>query len=357
MTRRSILLHGRDFGLLATILTAALSAQEPAVISDRLAHFAKLPAEQQAALVDAIERAILGDDEPIVQRLRVSTGSKGKPAAAVPWFDTATYAPSAAARHLVTADDPAHAAATRGIQGLDFGPTILAATTYDWRTGALTSRGKELTPTERLTNYLHGLPPNLDFAIAQTMATLDNDPEQRRLADYFGHAYADRDGRVFAGVTLFDAWHSGKLVEVPDTDAIAFARHLLGTAAFVTPIPADRRRARLYEKVRDGFAAHRAYRTLRLALAATFAVADPSVGDDYEPMIRRCHWLWQHCNNDPAVVANFLASTGDRSDALHQIDAVAGSDSSTAEARRAALRTLASKVSRIASDAVDGAKD
>lgn len=342
-------------------LAIPLAAQEPAALTAYRARFAQLPAATQTALVASIERAIQAMADPLLQRLAAyaaharPTTAAVAPTAATPWFETTVYAPVAKPRHLVAADDPLHAAATAGIRGMTFGPTLAAAVTYDWRSATVVTRGRDLEPGERFANYLHGLPPDLDRALAAILADLDDDPRQHRLADYFDHLYADREGQVFAGVTLFDAWHSGKLVEVPDTDAIAFARHLLETDAFVSPIPPDRRRARLYAKIRDAFADHRAYRTLRQALVATFAVADPELPSDYAAMLRRCHWLWQHCDGDPAAVGRFLAATEDRSAALHRIDTAAGDDTTAASSRQAALRSLASRIARLAIDALDQA--
>ena len=83
------------------------------------------------------------------------------------------------------------------------------------------------------------------------LARLDTDGDQRRLAGFFEQLYADRDGHVFAGISLYEAWYSGRTVEVPDVDAIAFAQRVLRTQSFVSPIPDGRRRDRLYRQIRE----------------------------------------------------------------------------------------------------------
>jgi hypothetical protein len=173
------------------------------------------------------------------------------------------------------------------------------------------------------------------------LQALDTDAEQRTLARYFEHLYADRDGAVFAGVTLYDAWLSRKVVEMPDTDAIAFARGILRTDAYVAPIPGDRRRERLYEKVAAAFARHHEHRTLRLALAATFVAAEPPLPPEWETLARRCHWLWQTCGRDPAAVALRLRDTADRADWVRRTDEALRSDDEPARRHAADLAELA----------------
>jgi hypothetical protein len=201
--------------------------------------------------------------------------------------------------------------------------------------------GAELGDDERFANYVHGYAPGADQVVAQALEALDTDPQQQKLAAYFEHLYADREGRVFEGVTLFDAWHSGIVVEMPDTDAIAYARSILLTQSFVSPIPADRRRERLYARIKEGFAAHREYRSLRLAAAAALVAAEPRIEVTYEPLCRRSHWLWQKCEYQPKALAQRFNKTPDRTTLLDEIDAAIKAEPDVIDTTREALRATA----------------
>jgi hypothetical protein len=201
------------------------------------------------------------------------------------------------------------------------------------------------------------LPPAADQAVARALAVLDQDPRQHRLAAFFEHLYADRQGQVFAGVTLFDAWRAGTVVEMPDTDAIAFARQILGSRAFVSPIPADRRRERLYEQVREAFSEHREYRTLRLALAATYVAAHPTLDATYQDLVPRCHWLWQESGEDPRRLAERLAATKDRTTLLREVDARLQEDSAPAEQRCQELEEMATHLRGLVDADIAGGND
>ena len=44
--------------------------------------------------------------------------------------------------------------------------------------------------------------------------------EERSALAAFGPAYTDRNGNVYPGVTLYDAWASGPEIEMPDVDVL-----------------------------------------------------------------------------------------------------------------------------------------
>ena len=184
-------------------------------------------------------------------------------------------------------------------------------------------------------------PAGSDAATAAILQHLDSDGTERDVAAWFGHLYADRNGRVFADVTLYEAWYSNKTVEVPDIDAIAFARKILRTRSFVSPIPAGSRRDRLYRQISRAFAEHRQYRTLREAAAASFVAAEPPLESTYRSLIPRMHLLWSICNFDIGAVERRLAA-GDRSELLQDLDARLEASAEPADQLRQQLLDLAS---------------
>jgi hypothetical protein len=318
-----------------------VSAQGPTA-AELLQRWRRLPAELRQQVVRNLERRLVRESDPTLQRVVSSQRGDAAYSPAPPrrWFEPREFAPNAPPRTLVAKGTPAHRTATAGMRALTGLEQLHAHVTYDWLSGTAVRSAAELDDEERFANLVHGFAPNADHAVARVLAVLDNDADQRRLAAYFDHLYADRAGRVFEGVTLFEAWDRAADVEMPDVDAIAFARTILGSRSFASPIPADKRRDRLYGQVRDAFVRHREYRTLRLALAATFVTASPPVDPAYEGLLMRCHWLWQHHGEDPRQLAAHLAAAGDRTRLLDDVDRELSKDDRTARARRTDLAGL-----------------
>lgn len=329
-------------------------AQEapPPAAETLLDRYLRLDRDRRNTVVRNIERRLLRVNDDVLQRIAgferglASYEARGEPT----FFRTADYAPVATTRRLIRAGSAAHGKATAGMAPLLFLPDLQACVVYDWGAGKAVRVADGLDDDRRFQNYVRGYPPGADHAVARILAALDHDPGQRKLASYFGHLYADRNGGVYEDVTLFDAWHSGTVVEVPDTDAIAYAREILLTRSFTSPIPPDRRRERLYRKIRAGFGDHREYRSLRLAAAAAFVVATPRFEPTYEPLVRRCRWLWMQCDYDVERFGKRLAETGDRAEFLAAIDrAIASSpevvdgERDVMQARADFLRTLADR--------------
>jgi len=308
-----------------------------------LERYARLGKDQRTTVVRNMEKRLQREADDILQRIQsCQRGDAAYPLRTAPvWYEPRDYAPVATPRHVVAKGTDPHRAATHKIAGMPFLPDLHCAVVYDWSIGKAVRTGAVLGDDERFANYVHGYTPGADEAVAQALEVLDTDPLQRKLGAYFEHLYADREGRVFEGVTLFDAWHSGIVVEMPDTDAIAWARLILDTQSFVSPIPADRRRERLYARIKEGFADHREYRTLRLAAAAALVAAEPRIETTYEPLCRRSHWLWQKCEYQPKALAARFARTPDRTTLLREVDAAIEAEPDVIDSTRQALRATA----------------
>jgi hypothetical protein len=342
--------------LLVTGWLGAQAAPTPTALLERCR---ALTPERRAEVVRTLEQRLVRDRNEHLQRIQSSArgaAAYGKPEPSV-WFEPSEFAPIAAARHLVAAGTTAHRSNTAGMRPFACLPELHGVVHYDWGRAVAVHGSDELGADQRLENYANGLPPAADQAVARALAVLDQDPRQHRLAAFFEHLYADRQGQVFAGVTLFDAWRAGTVVEMPDTDAIAFARQILGSRAFVSPIPADRRRERLYEQVREAFSEHREYRTLRLALAATYVAAHPTLDATYQDLVPRCHWLWQESGEDPRRLAERLAATKDRTTLLREVDARLQEDSAPAEQRCQELEEMATHLRGLVDADIAGGND
>ncbi len=345
--------------LVALACLVAFGLQEPAApVPPDVAPSATALCERFHALDAAARTNVLRSLDRTVQRMddaatqRIVAPARGRsawpPTDPARWFAPADYAPLMTPRTVVDANAAAHREATRAIPRALVVADLDAGVEYDWGTGRIVQSAREPDDERAFANLVRGYPPGADEAIAGVLAVLDTTPAQRPLAAYFDHLYADRAGHVFAGVTLFDAWSSGSQIEMPDTDVIAFAREVRRDRSYRSPIPADKRRERLYEGIRSAFAEHREYRSLRIALAATFVAADPAIDATWRNLIPRCHWIWAQCGDDPDAVAKYLAKAGDREHLLLEVDAAMTKDSRAAERRRLDLIDLAEHLRRLA---------
>jgi len=304
-------------------LMAQSGPPQPSANDRLLTRFRQLTAEQRETVLGRIERRLSRETSDLVHNV-LGRGRKvdSYPAAAEPeWYTAADYAPVAGTRRLLAAEESRHRSATNRIRTFQFMPDLDRQVDYDWRSGKAVRRGTPLSDEQQFANLLNGFFPCTDQAVAQVLAILDDDPTQRALGDYFEHLYGDRYGNVFAGVSLFDAWNAGIQLEMPDIDAIAFARLVLKSNVFTSPIPEDRRRDDLYQKMREAFESHRGYRTLRLAAAAAYVAGDPKIEPTYQPLVARCHWLWLECEHDPQRMAERLRRTPDRTRLITELDA------------------------------------
>lgn len=174
---------------------------------------------------------------------------------------------------------------------------------------------------------------------------------RRKVAFWASHLYADLDARAYSGITLWRAWHATdverEMLDVPDVDAIPFAKLVLGETSWKSPIPADRRRAALYERIRKSMHAYRVQRELREVAAAAWLTAAPKLDRDLRRIVPRMHQLWAECEDDPARMARRLAAVVDRNAFLRSIDEAADKDVAVYEARSARRRRLVNSASRI----------
>ena len=54
-----------------------------------------------------------------------------------------------------------------------------------------------------------------------------DDGSMKSVMTAFSHAYADRQGNAFPGITLYDAWSSGAEMEMPDVECLGIVHDLL----------------------------------------------------------------------------------------------------------------------------------
>ncbi|MEW6074581.1 MAG: hypothetical protein AB1726_18550 [Planctomycetota bacterium] len=261
-------------------------------------------------------------------------------AAPPPVFDPAVHAPAAkGGRRLLPAGDPAVARAQRELLGEPDPRRLRSAWAYDWASGEIVRIADPAEPERIFANALLGYPPDLDRARVLVLRALDGGAERPALAA-FAHAYADRGGRVFPGITLYDAWSSGRTIEMPDADTLGIVHDVLGEwQRWKAPVPA-RAHGALYGRIGELFLAARRYRGLREALADAFAIAAPPLGE-YGPSTARFHALWERAAATPATLAETLPDAAGWQDFLAGLVREVAADQALAQRGLERQRTLA----------------
>ncbi len=185
-----------------------------------------------------------------------------------------------------------------------------SAWVYDYAAREL-RRTQELDDPDRIfRNGLAGFPPDLDLAEALVEMALDDGAEQDK-ARAFGHAYTDRTGNVFTGLTLYDAWASGSNMEMPDIDNLGILHDLEDEwRRYVAPVPGSKQRP-LYDEVGALFQELHHHRGLRHAMAMTFLTGYPALRDGYGANLERLHALWDQQESTPAKLLEELPKTKD----------------------------------------------
>jgi hypothetical protein len=154
-------------------------------------------------------------------------------------------------------------------------------------------------------NALAGYAPMLDFTEAAVEAMLDDGSQQSR-ARAFAHAYSDRAGNVFPGISLYDAYASGTEIEMPDVEILGIVHGIFDEwTRWVAPIPASEHTA-LYKKIGQEFLALHRHRGLRHALAITYCSGTEVLRDGYQGNLDNFHALWEDCSSTPAKLRERL---------------------------------------------------
>ena len=291
--------------------------------AQRLAAFRKLPPAAQEKVVISVQAALAEWSDPRSEACRrlLVPGQGLAVAEPHPVHDPKTYATGVAPeRKRIPPDDERHRQARTRYPAVPALADLQCAVHYDFALGKIVRRAQPLGPDELLANDLAGYPRGSDMVLARVLQILDDAPDRQKAA-YFGHAFANLDAECFTGITLYNVWSAGRELDIPDVDAVAFARGLLQDFSYVSPIPAGPRRTALYEKIARGFAAWRENRSTREAAAASFLSGDPRMSLVYKPLTTRFHYLFARHGEDVGAVGRALAAHGTRNEFLAAVDA------------------------------------
>lgn len=218
---------------------------------------------------------------------------------AAAWFDPERHAPAQPIpRRSAEPDDPRVIAARKEL-GV---PPDPRAWVYDWGSGSVLHDVANDTPERAFELAVRGLPPRADLVRALLECTLD-DGSQRAAHAAFGHAYTDRAGLVYPGITLYDAWRSQAEIEMPDVDCLGLVHVLLDDWTTWTSIVPGNRQASLYARIGELFVPLPRHRELRTAIAATYLEARPELCCGYEGSLDNFHALWDVNASTPGALA------------------------------------------------------
>lgn len=223
-----------------------------------------------------------------------------------PLYDAAKHAPGQPIERTWLPEDSPKVAAwqERVLSGVPE-RRLRIAWRYDWGTGEVVRVGPEFDAHRIFQNGLAGIPPDLDLAEALVERMLD-DGRLREVHAAFGHGYADRRGKAYPGVTLYDVWCAGVHMEMPDVECLGIVHDVLDDwKTWKAPIPASRH-DQLYGRLGEIFQSARRHRGMRTALARSYLQATPVMRDGYGPSIDRLHGLWELHESDPEALAKAL---------------------------------------------------
>jgi len=160
-------------------------------------------------------------------------------------------------------------------------------------------------PRRRFENALLGMSPDWDLAEALVELALDDGALQKEFTA-FAHAYTDRWGGVYPGVTLYDAYASLQTIEMPDVDTLGVLHDLVGEwDLYRSPVPAHQHEE-LYAKTGAIFKRLLRHRGLRTNLARAYLCGTAELRDSYGNNLDNFHALWENVTSDPASLAKQL---------------------------------------------------
>ncbi|MFT6362607.1 MAG: hypothetical protein ACJAZ8_001015 [Planctomycetota bacterium] len=232
-------------------------------------------------------------------------------AAPLTWFDPETHSPSQPIkRKLLDATSPKAKSVREAMKGKMPSDPLVRAWDYDWTTGGIIKVGEEEDPELIFANGMMGLPPRTDLAEALLLRRLD-DGSQRATLTAFHHYYTDRSGNAYPGVTLYDAWCSGRTLEMPDVDNLGIYHELFDDwKTYKAPVPESKHK-KLYGKIGDAFLEAKSHRQLLEAVTANYIRGNAIPTNVYTPHSLALNALWQECEGDPELFAKDLPDADD----------------------------------------------
>ena len=180
---------------------------------------------------------------------------------------------------------------------------LSSAWSYNYATRSVERVGDPQDPERVFKNGLSGFPPDLDLAEAICQSLLD-DGSLVEIHQAFSHTYAVRSGHSFPGITLFDAWSSGRKIEMPDVECLGLLHTLENDwKSFKAPV---RKQDALYKRIEKLYLPIQRQRALQEALARCYLIGTPVLAAGYGGTEAFLSDLWEQNASTPAKVKDVL---------------------------------------------------
>ncbi|MFT5199320.1 MAG: hypothetical protein ACI87O_001986 [Planctomycetota bacterium] len=223
-------------------------------------------------------------------------------------FDPATHAPAQPiARVPQDPESAEYKQVWKSLIGWRPERRLDTAWSYNYATRSVENVGNPRDPERVFRNGLAGFPPDLDLAEAICQSLLDDGS----LVDShkaFAHTYAVRSGHSFPGITLYDAWSSGRKIEMPDVECLGLLHTLENDwKSFTAPV---RKQKPLYTRIEALYLPVQRQRALQEALARCFLIGTPVLGAGYGGTEALLSDLWEQNASTPDKVRALLPDSG-----------------------------------------------
>ncbi|MEW6744803.1 MAG: hypothetical protein AB1486_18775 [Planctomycetota bacterium] len=293
--------------------------------------FEKAPLDRRRELVARMAERIEADPDPELRRLlalrdRARGALDVVPKPAPGYYDPEKWAPGLYERRLLAPTDSRVQTKVDLFRPWESRPPLAARIEYDFATDLAHDSRVDPPPEEKLSDFLNGYPPGADLLLAWLERLWDFDEGMEPLARHFGHVYCDLQGNAYPGITIYDALASREGMDMPDVDVIPYARQILEDHSYVSPIPADTRRARLYKEIEKGFLKYFRYRTWIEAAANLYLDPEVELRPEHEPLRKRLLYVFALTAGDVDAIRARLEAAQDRQEFVLAVDGLAFDD-------------------------------
>jgi hypothetical protein len=321
--------------IIATTLLIALfqgSAEpqldtESVVLSEQdqniMRRFDGLPEDEQTRIATELQQQVLDLENPLCEAARLLLNdrklrnAKKNDKGDLPAYSAAEFAPQLKLRTRTVKPGSRHWKSfvkSNFRQGLPDRSKL-----WDWDYGPNSLlQAPTRPPRDVVIDLLIGRWPLNGKLSAYAEGALDRDKDFDAAADYFAHAYRDRDGKVYQGISLFDIWSAQTTFGISDVESIAFMRKIAKNDRYVSPIPASKHN-RIYKQIEAQFESYREYRSLRFAIAQRFVDPNGTLPVQFRGITATFDKAWVLMEHKPRRMAAFLERHTTRSEFLAAI--------------------------------------
>ncbi len=249
--------------------------------------FLEAPADVQLEVVEEITRRIESTVHSELRKLldlrdQARRDVEIQAAVSRQYHDPAIYAPGRVTRRFADPESSQVRRVAERFRPYNNMPSFLRSVRYDFGENELFFEERQLTPEDRLYNFLEGNIPEVDLLVAWLQKQFDHRKDLDDLARHFQHVYCSLEGECYEDVTIYDAFASEESMDMPDVDTIPFAIHIKRDKSFKSPIPATSKRKRLYSSIKKDFLKFYQHRSFVEEASHLFVNPHDWVREDHE---------------------------------------------------------------------------